>query len=251
MGVPHDDPPAFSCEHCGKSIAANCYVLFGNVSWLPSGGCNCEEAVRERKREQDRVRAEEAQQRVRELQKIGIEPRYQNAVLHREEVMSFMATFGERAGMGLYIHGKSGSGKTSLCSAIARDLHDIGCNVYLISASEMLETIQETFDKPASTAKEIERYAAYELLLIDDMGRESNSEWAVSTMYRILNKRYGYMRSTVIASEHKLSSLGVHMSRRGDPERVDAILSRIKQVCTFVRLPDIDYRMAKNGFSVC
>ncbi|WP_165247210.1 ATP-binding protein [Adlercreutzia sp. ZJ141] len=250
MGVAHDEPPEFFCEHCGKALSARCYLLLGGTAWVPYGQCQCEGAITERRREEDRAHAQAVQRRIRELQKIGIEPRYQNAILCRDDVISYLATFGEHKGNGLFIQGISGSGKTSLCSAIVRDLHDAGHSVFLVSASEMLETIQETFDKPASTANEIARYAAYELLAIDDMGRESGSEWAVSTMYRILNKRYGCMRPTIIASEHKLSSLGVRMSRRGDPERVDAILSRIKQVCALVKLPDVDYRIARNGFPV-
>lgn len=250
MGIEHGDPPGFACEYCGKSLAVKCFVLLGSLSWMPVGECACEGALQAKRLEAEKAQRQMAERRVKELQKIGIEPRYQDAILHREEVIAFLASFGENKGRGLFIQGISGSGKTSLLSAIARDLHDAGRNVFLVSASEMLESIQETFDKTSSTAEEIARFMSYELLLIDDMGRESGSEWAVSTMYRILNKRYGYLRPTVIASEHKLSSLGVRMSKKCDPERVDAILSRIKHVYTFVKLPNIDYRIAKNGFCV-
>ena len=251
LGIEHDDPPEYQCEYCGKDLDARCYVLFGRLTWFPSNECDCEGFVRAKEREEAKHREEQERRRSRDLMRIGIEPRYQKSVLHREEVMEFMTNFIDPdapRGMGLFIHGKSGSGKTSLLSAIGRDLHDARYNVMLTSAADMLESIQETFDKNASTAKEIERYIDYDLLLIDDMGRESGSDWAVKTLYRIISKRHARLLSTVIASEHKLSALGASMSRRVDPERIDAILSRIKEVNTFVKLPDIDYRLSKDGF---
>lgn len=250
LGIAHEEPPIFTCEHCGALLPSHCYVLFGKTAWVPCGECQCEGAIREREGERRRAQADAAKQRRRELERIGIEPRYQSACVCREEIVSFLASFDRNNGNSLFIHGISGSGKTSLCSAIARDLHDAGHDAVLVNACEMLEAIQETFDKKTSTKKAIERFMSCELLLIDDMGRESGSEWAVQMIYRILNKRYGCLRPTVIASEYKLSSLGVRMSRKCEPERIDAILSRIKHVYTYVKLPNVDYRIQKNGFPV-
>lgn len=250
LGISHDDPPKKLCEFCGKPLQAKCFNVFGKITWFAGGPCGCEESKRAFAAEKNRKAKEEKKKRQTALAKAGIAPRYQNAVLKYEECLLFLANYEENAGAGLYINGICGSGKTSLSCAIARELFDTNHSVLVTTAIDMLETIQETFNSNSSTKEAIRRYTQVDLLVIDDLGKESASDWSIQTIFQVINKRYGDMTSTIVTSEYRLSELGDRMGRRGYGDSVQAILSRLSEASTFVKLPDIDYRISKNGFPI-
>lgn len=250
LGMTCDDIPGFECPYCGRPRRAKAYVLFGKAAWFPAAPCGCEESRRAASEEAGDRRRAEAASRARSLERAGIAPRYQGSVLHDERCARFLAAFDDNPGRGLYIYGACGSGKTSLACAVARDLFDAGKSVLFTTSIDMLEAIQETFNTNASSARAMRRFTDCDLLVVDDMGKESASDWAVSTIYQVINRRYGAMRSTVLTSEYRLSQLGERMARRGFGDSADAILSRLKETCELVRLPDIDYRLSKDGFPV-
>ena len=76
------------------------------------------------------------------------------------------------------------------------------------TAIDMLGEIQRTFDDSSPTLDVVRRYVECDLLVIDDMGKESAGDWAVRTLFQILNARYGEMRSTIVTSEYDPPNLG-------------------------------------------
>ena len=80
------------------------------------------------------------------------------------------------------------------------------------------------------------------------MGKESAGDWAVRTLFQILNARYGEMRSTIVTSEYDPPNLGRRMSRQGFGDPATAILSRLKETCTRIERPDVDFRSLPGGY---
>ena len=112
----------------------------------------------------------------------------------------------------------------------------------------MLGEIQRTFDDSSPTLDVVRRYVECDLLVIDDMGKESAGDWAVRTLFQILNARYGEMRSTIVTSEYDPPNLGRRMSRQGFGDPATAILSRLKETCTRIERPDVDFRSLPGGY---
>ena len=247
MGMEYPPPPEVRCLHCGRRKAPFALLIAGKVVWI-SGECGCDQERAAKEEEEARKAAEKDRRYAEKLRAVGIPPRYQNAVIDSNEAAMFLAEFDSRPGSGLYIQGTCGSGKTSLACALARRLFDAKKRVLVTTAIDMLGEIQRTFDDSSPTFDVVRRYVECDLLVIDDMGKESAGDWAVRTLFQILNARYGEMRSTIVTSEYDPPNLGRRMSRQGFGDPATAILSRLKETCTRIERPDVDFRSLPGGY---
>jgi len=85
----------------------------------------------------------------------------------------------------------------------------------------------------------IQEYSEYDLLVLDDIGVEKNSEWVQQTLTNIIDKRYSEMRCTVFTSNCELGEIETRLSTR--------IASRIAGMCVVVRLAGSDRRVLAKG----
>ena len=62
------------------------------------------------------------------------------------------------------------------------------------------------------------------LLILDDLGTQSNSEWAQEKLYQIFNYRYNAQLATVITTNLELEAIEIRIrSRMVDPSLVQII----------------------------
>lgn len=247
MGVEYPPPPDLRCKYCGRRKDPSAVLFAGKVVWI-TGKCGCAQEKAAAQEEEAKRAEEEARRYAEKLKAMGISLRFQNAVVDDDEALLYLSNFDSNPGRGLYIQGVCGSGKTSLACALARRLFDVGKRVLVTTALDMLSEVQDTFDNPKSTLEAMRKYTECDLLVIDDMGKESAGDWAVRTLFQILNARYGEMRSTIVTSEYDPPNLGRRMSRQGFGDPAKAILSRLKETCTRIERPDIDFRSLPDGY---
>lgn len=133
--------------------------------------------------------------------------------------------FAERPQGWLILKGGYGCGKTHLAAAIAnRQLAD-GHPVLFVNTPDLLDHLRATFN-PESTVSYDERFEQVRsspLLILDDLGTQSNSEWAQEKLYQILNHRYNAKLPTVITTNLDLDAIEIRMRSR----MVDPSLSQI------------------------
>lgn len=120
---------------------------------------------------------------------------------------AFVESYAPREGMGLFIHGPVGTGKTYNASAVATTLALAGRGVVMTSALRILSDVQDTYSTGESAKRELDRYLSCEILVLDDLGKESASRWSVMTLFDIVNTRYESMLSTIYTSQYSLESL--------------------------------------------
>jgi DNA replication protein DnaC len=136
----------------------------------------------------------------------------------------------------LVLKGGYGSGKTHLAAAIANYRLDHGQLVLFINTPDLLDHLRATFS-PSSEASYDERFEQIReapLLILDDLGTQSNSEWAQEKLYQIFNHRYNARLPTVITTNLELESIEIRIrSRMVDPALV-----------TIVHIAAPDYRRA-------
>lgn len=137
----------------------------------------------------------------------------------------------------LFITGKTGSGKTGLAFGIMQSELISGKNCKYICYPEYIDGLRHfQNDGIRTTHYEKMKLANYEgILIIDDVGAETLSEFDRETLYIIINARYLYDRTTIITSNMNLNQIG---------EMDDRIASRIAEMCEMVEMKDIDYRVA-------
>ena len=64
---------------------------------------------------------------------------------------------------------------------------EAGYSVVLTTALAMLEDIQDTYGKEASSLDAVLHFASSDVLTLDDLGKESASAWSASMIFQIVN----------------------------------------------------------------
>lgn len=131
---------------------------------------------------------------------------------------------------GLYIFGQVGSGKTHLACSIANELIKGSVEVLFVVVPDYLEEIKNSWDQSSDYSEReiLDRAREVSVLVMDDLGAHSYSEWTKSKIYAILNHRINNNLPTVITSNLDYNEIENHLDYR--------ISSRITELCTPVVL---------------
>jgi DNA replication protein DnaC len=119
----------------------------------------------------------------------------------------------------LILSGGYGCGKTHLAAAIANERLSKGYPVLFVNTPDLLDHLRATFN-PESTVSYDERFDQVRtspLLILDDLGTQSNSEWAQEKLYQIFNFRYNAKLPTVVTTNLEFETIEARIrSRMGD-----------------------------------
>ncbi len=150
----------------------------------------------------------------------------------------YAQTFGPNSGNLLFVGG-TGLGKTFLSACIARAVAERGFSVVYETAGHLFAKLEQAkFGGGEEAKKEVEKYTACDLLILDDLGTEMPGQFVTASLYGLINDRILYNRSMVISTNLNVDEL----SRRYSPQ----IASRLHG--SFGRLTFVgeDIRVLKN-----
>lgn len=236
-------PEKATCPYCGRRLSRLGLIFKNRINWVAHEPCGCSGELEAERRKALHQEQEREAERERRLARAGIQRRYWGATAIMEpKSAQFLSGYRKYGGGGLYIYGEVGTGKTFLASAVAIDLIDRGASVIFTSALSIFASIQDTYDTNESTLSEKRRYMTCDLLVLDDLGKESASQWSVMTLFDLVNVRYEHMLPIVITSQYSLADLTERLARAGERETAKAIASRIRESCAMVHLTGMDRR---------
>lgn len=206
--------------------------------------CRCERAqarLAAMMREEEQEAARRAQRAVdAKLSKAGIAPRYR-AATHPDDGLWEEV----RDGRSLYICGRVGTGKTHLASAIARRLVlDGKMTVRMMTTVDVMDAFKATFGGSGSEREVAARLAKFDVLVLDDLGKEPPTDWTLSRLFQIVNARYEAMRPVVVTTQFARSALINRLAKNGDEETAIAIVSRLCETSRTVALEGMDRRVS-------
>lgn len=265
-------PPPVKCEFCGKTLYAYGFTLGTTIHWMKSPEpCNCQKAIEKAKREEAERQAEERrkqeEERNRQIQAqvnrivgaSGIGARFRLRTFETFELteenkkaaflcQKYADTFKEKLPAdgknpgrnGLFITGPKGTGKTHLVAAIANKLMNQRIPVICMTMIDLLERIKSTytdarqrFGSYYDAADVLDAYTAVSLLIIDDLGKEQATEWAIAKIYAIINARYEALMPTIITTNYSEAELIKRLTPKetGDPTTADAAIDRLREMC--------------------
>ena len=266
-------PKSVTCECCGKVNAVEGFVMPSRIIWAPYGArCDCEgskkkraeeEALRKAREEAEaKIKADELERRRVEslIGASGMGERFRQRAFEtfketdgNRQALAFARNFTEHfdglekklGRNGLFLTGGLGTGKTHLAAAIANDLLSKGHPVICMTMIDLLDRIKRTFrERDSEDGEVLGLYKRVALLVIDDIGKELPTDWAISTIYNIVNGRYEANLPIVVTTNYSGDELIARMTPKdtGDDMTARATVDRLVEMCVGVELSGESWR---------
>lgn len=259
------------CEFCGKELKPVGLLVnvLGKWRWMYNGeyeACDCEEArkiqelqymeaVKRLQEERERAYKEKIERMIAES-KLGERFRirtFENFIVNDknryayETAKKYAAEFEKhkKDGLGLIFVGSYGTGKTHLAAAICHELIKQNYQPIFGTMITLLEKIKATYgDEYAKENEEqvIDKYTRCDLLVIDDLGKERPTEWAIEKLYYIINTRYERNLPIVITTNYSIEKLINRLTVKDNVETAEAIVSRLYEMCVGIQMEWEDFR---------
>ena len=142
---------------------------------------------------------------------------------------------------GLIITGKSGVGKTHLATAILNKLTEKDMLVLMGRLISLLDVIKDTFKDFSSKEKDIiELYSKVDMLIIDDLGTERISSWALEKLYTIIENRNENKLPIIVTTRFNKESLLDRFYQSEDEELSEAVIEKLYQLYYGIEIKKYD-----------
>lgn len=279
-------PDPVACEYCGAPRYTKGINVGLRIIWMPYGPeqCTCPEAeAAYKKAEAERLAREEAERKAEEDRKFkerirkiigesGMGERflrrtfemfevtddnrkaYNMAKRYADNFEKFIPRkdWPEPGRNGLFIAGPAGTGKTHIAAAIANQLMNQGTPVICMTMIDLLARIRKTFNRDgADESSVLTIYKTVPLLIIDDIGKEPPTEWAISTIYNIVNGRYEAYLPTIVTTNYDSKMLVSRMTPKTTDDKVtaEATIDRLVEMCQVCVMDGKSWRTAPGFFN--
>jgi DNA replication protein DnaC len=185
-------------------------------------GCpECEKEELENE-ERERLRYESAKRRnefVRNMESVGIPYRYWRKTLadfkyestDQMEVIRTAQSYVDQQsevmhkGISMVFCGKPGTGKTHIAIGI---IHEWKTSKRYINARALTRSIRATYsDNKTNEQDVIDQFALYDLLVIDEIGKQFTTDNERFAMFDIINERYNRMNPTILVTNMTLKDM--------------------------------------------
>ena len=262
-GVPRAD---VQCPYCGKTLHQTVYkgsILTVYTPYFEE--CDCPEAKKHRRETaaaKDDQEKKEAARRCREkvgqlITDLRIPELYADCTLDNYQVppgdkkalaiaVNYVKKFGElrQKGMGLYISGANGLGKTHLAYGIARGVAEQEHTVICKTAVDIMMDFRSVMDGELNdTEYEImQTYIGCDLLIIDDLGKQQITDWSLAQLFGIIDARYRRKRPVIVTTNYADTKLIARLALRSDSETAASIVSRLHGMAYDMPMTGRDYR---------
>lgn len=242
------------CKNC--NTPRTCFGITQIVRCM----CKCQKAEYEKKANE--AKQKEREKRVERLKNASLlGERYQHTSFDQTDVHSanFKVVYDRfrkysevadevlNRGIGIYLYGNKGAGKTHLTAALANALMEGLHGVVFTNFAEISEKIRSTFGTGRDSERAfMDKLAEIDFLFIDDFGTElltkgEQDRWLQEKVFEVVNKRYNNKKPIIFTSNYSLLEM---IDKRG---LSDKTADRIFEVCELMKLEGESYRAkAKN-----
>lgn len=190
----YNDSGLLVCGICNTE--KQCRVEFLGVEKVVPCVCKCEKERIEKEKQAEKD--QERLLRVQSLRKMGFpesnmqEWTFANDDMANERVTNAMQRYVDnftefkKKGKGLLLYGNVGTGKTFAACEVANALIDKGYPALVTNFARLINTLQGTFEKQ----EYIDSLNEFDLLVIDDLATERNTDFMNEQVHNIIDNRY-------------------------------------------------------------
>lgn len=239
--------PADGLIHCKKCHGSRQTVVprFGGSGYfMPRCLCPCQQKAQEERKAMEEQR--ERMERVKRRKAQGLQDRYlydytfandngQNPVM--EKAHAYVEHWKEayRDNTGLLLFGDVGTGKSFFAGCIANALLDRDVPVLMTNFPSILNRLTGVFAE--DRAAFIASLDDYSLLVIDDLGVERSTEYAMEQMFTVIDSRYRSKKPLIVTTNLKLEEI------KNPPDLAHArIYDRILERCAPILFSGKNFR---------
>ncbi len=201
--------------YCAKCCTPRqCVINHSDRIVTPPVMCDCQRIAEEKAEAAFQKRQEEF--RIERMKASGLQDRYLHdytfandkgynpEIEKAQRYVTEWATMKESC-IGLLLWGNVGTGKMFIAACIANALIENGVSVLMTNFSKILNSLPGMFDVDRN--KFIESFNRYSLLIIDDLGIERNSEFALEQVFNVIDSRYRSKKPLIVTTNLTLDEL--------------------------------------------
>lgn len=237
----------FICEGCGREVEQQELVIpsgpYKDQTTIANYGCKCEDLEIAKKALENRERAKRQKLKEKFDYYSLINKSLETATLKnynptnselfeaKQRIMTYIQDFdGQR---NLLLHGNYGTGKSHLSVSVTKELMAKGYTCLFVSLPKLFTKIKETYNNIGVTEDELlQMIQDVDLLVLDDIGAEQQTEWANTKLFEILDDRSG--KATIYTTNLSSQELRGHINERN--------VSRMMENTEVIKMTGKDYR---------
>ncbi|WP_019678448.1 ATP-binding protein [Ruminococcus flavefaciens] len=155
-----------------------------------------------------------------------------------EFTKQYAATFSPDS-KSILMFGQTGLGKTHLSLAIANKVLEKGYGVIYDSAINILRKIEKEHFSREHSSEMIDLVMDTDLLILDDMGTEYESQFYTATIYNIINTRLNRGKPSIISTNLDFAGIGRRYDKR--------VVSRLVSMYSCLEFKGEDVRLQKRN----
>lgn len=234
---------------CGKCHSEKECILTKPDGTTKTVHCACKCSVAQHEKEAEEKRKRDRMQYLDSMRRTGFpdaEMRewtfaksdhtdQRNENIARKYVANFDAM--RKQGTGLLLCGQVGTGKSFLAACIANELINQGTPCLMTNFSRIISRVSEKFGGDQKYLDDLNRF---DLLIIDDLGAERDTEFTWEKVMNVIDARYRAGLPLIITTNFEPKDF----ADRGDIRR-QRVFSRLKEMCILLEIKGTDRRSKK------
>lgn len=209
--------------------------------------CDC--AIKQKRKEKEEIEKREFFDRIKKLRKMGFAEdemqdwTFANDDNSNEHVSNIMRKYVDNFetmkenGKGLLLYGSVGTGKTYAAAEVVNALIDEGYPCLMTNFARLTNTISGMY---AGKQEYIDGLNKFDLLVIDDLASERDTEFMGEIVQNIIDSRYRAGLPLIITTNLSTAEL-----QNSNDLRKKRIYSRLFDMCLPVKVEGIDRRQKK------